>query len=106
MCELSLTVVLASAMSKAGDEKKITLRQFMQYNKELLARLPDYYQTFDLNDLCFEVNRIYSEFEIVTDINDDCIIKVSNESAFNYNSYKSAIPMEIARRLENIVLPA
>lgn len=106
MCELNLTVVLASAMNKAGDEKKITIRQLIQYNKELLEKLPDYYQTFDLNDLCFEVNRIASEFEMITDVNNDCIIKLSSKSTFNYSSYIREIPKEIANSLENITLPA
>ena len=105
MCTLSATQVLASAMSKLGTKKMISIVELIKYNNLLLERISDYHNTIDINELSFEVSCVANEFEIYMNENYEQVIRISQENNFNYALYKSTMPEDVAKQLEWIDLP-
>jgi len=106
MCVLSATQVLASAISKAGNKRTISLSQLIRYNKLLLDNLTDYYNIIDIRDLSFEISSVAPEFEITVNEKYEKIIGLSRGSSFDYALYESTMPDGIAKRLASIELPS
>jgi len=104
MCFLSCTQVVASAMNKC-EVKEISVSRLVRYNSELLCKIPDYYNTIDINELVFEISSVASEFEIFVTESYEKIVRLVSDKDFNYESYKKTIPPNITDLIETIELP-
>ena len=106
MCVLSASQVVASAMSKIGDRKELSVGQLVRYNNVLLDKIADYYTTIDLDDLYFEFSSIAPEFIITVNENYERVIQLNPDKAFNYSIYMRTIPDSVANILNEIEVPS
>ena len=106
VCVLSATQVLASAISKSGRKKSVSVGQLISYNDLILKEITDYFNTIDMGDLSFEVGSVAREFEIITNEDYERVIRVRQDADFDYAFYANTMPKGIAQRLEAIELPS
>ena len=105
MCVLSASQIVASAMSKMGDRKELSIGQLVRYNNVLLEKIANYYTTIDLDDLYFEFSSIAPEFIITVNENYERVIQLNPKKVFKYNIYKRTIPDSVVKILEEIEVP-